>query len=186
VTFPPQDWQYPQVQYPQVPSPYGPGPVADPEQPIAMRRAVAFMYAGAAISFVSAVVGGAHAFSVVRSGWFGPGNGTAMLVLAVISGLVPCGLWLWMAWKAGAGRDWARVLSAIFFGCLSLQVIPTMILLRSPGIAGVSDIAQWLVGLVALVLLSRRECGQFFAMTRHARATRGSAPPGYWQQPPPR
>jgi hypothetical protein len=178
VTFPPQDWQYPQV-----PSPYAPGPAAHPEQPTAMRRAVALMYAGAAVSFVSTVVGGIGAFNAVKSAEMFSVPGAPILAFAIFTGLVPCGLWLWMAWKNGAGREWARVLSTVFFGFMSLELIPA-VLVGSSGVTGIAAIAEWLVGFVAILLLYRRESSQFFAMARYARATRQYPPPGYGQRPP--
>jgi hypothetical protein len=181
VTFPPQDWQYP----PQSPSPYAPGPVAEPESPPAMRRAVALMYAGAAISFVSTVAGGVAAFNEFKSAEIFNVPAAPILAFTIFAGLVPCGLWLWMAWKNGGGREWARVLSTIFFGFLSLELIPA-VLVGSSSMAGIADITEWLVGLVAIVLLYRRESSQFFAMARYARATRQYPPPGYGQWPPSR
>ena len=32
-------------------------------------------------------------------------------VVIVVFGLVPVALWLWMAWAASQGRDWARILA---------------------------------------------------------------------------
>jgi hypothetical protein len=141
------------------------------------------MYAGAAISFVSTVVGGIGAFNIVRSpGMFGV-PGAPVLAFTIFTGLVPCGLWLWMAWKNGAGREWARVLSTIFFGFMSLQLIPD-VLIRSSGVTGLTGIAEWVAGLIAIVLLYQRDSSQFFAMARYARAARQYPPPGYGPQPP--
>jgi FtsH-binding integral membrane protein len=182
VTFPQQDWQYPQA-----PSPYAPGHVANPDQPTAMRRAVALMYAGAAISFVSTVVAGVGAFNEFKSPEMFYVPGAPVLAFVIFVGLVPCGLWLWMAWKNGAGREWARVLSTVFFGLMSLQLVPTVLvrlLVRPAGVTGIVGIAEWLVGCVALLLLYRRESSQFFTRARYARAMRQYPPPGYGQQPP--
>ncbi len=114
---------------------------------------------------------------------FSPIPGAPLLAFAIISGLVPCGLWLWMAWKNGAGREWARVLSTIFFGFMSLELIPA-VLLHTSGVSALSSAAEWLVGLVAIIMLYRHESSQFFAMTRYAKAMRQYPPPGYGQQPP--
>jgi hypothetical protein len=179
VTFPSQDWQYPQV-----PSPYAAGPVAEPEPPTAMRRAVALMFAGAAISFVSAVAGGIRVFNEVKSQEMFGVPGAPVLAFTIFTGLVPCGLWLWMAWKNGAGREWARVLSAVFFGLMSLELVPEA-LTRSSGVTGIAAIAEWVVGLAALSLLYRRESSQFFAMMRYVKAAR-QYPNGYRQPPPSR
>jgi hypothetical protein len=40
----------------------------------------------------------------------------ARTVPLVIGGLIAIALWLWMAWANAGGRNWARVLSAVFFG----------------------------------------------------------------------
>lgn len=178
MTFPSQDWQYPQV-----PSPYAAAPVAEPEQPTAMRRAVALMYAGAATSFVSTVAGGITAFNAVKSAEMSVGPGAPIFAFMVLTGLVPCGLWLWMAWKNGSGQEWARALSTVFFGLMSLELIPTA-LMRTSGVTGIAAIAEWVVGLAALSLLYRRESSQFFMMMRYAKAARQY--PHGWQPPPPR
>jgi hypothetical protein len=143
------------------------------------------MYAGSAISFVTTVVGGIGMFNAVKSPEMFNVPGAPVLAFAIFTGLVPCGLWLWMAWKNGAGREWARVLSTVFFGLMSLQVIP-VVLAPPVRVTGIVAIAEWLVGLVALFLLYRRESSQFFAMARYARAARQYPPPGYGQQPPSR
>ena len=41
---------------------------------------------------------------------------TATLVFATVIGLVEVGLWVWMAFATKAGKNWARVLSTVFFG----------------------------------------------------------------------
>jgi hypothetical protein len=42
--------------------------------------------------------------------------GLPPLVGGIAGGIIDGLLWLWMAWKTGAGRGWARVLSTVFFG----------------------------------------------------------------------
>jgi biotin transporter BioY len=78
----------------------------------------------------------------------------------VIDGLVLAALWLWMAWKTGTGRNWARVASTVFFGLLSVYCgkfvfelfsVTTMKAVTA-GYLG-AFFLQWIVGLVALILL---------------------------------
>ena len=41
---------------------------------------------------------------------------TATLVAAGVIGVIEIGLWIWMAFATKAGKNWARVLSSVFFG----------------------------------------------------------------------
>jgi len=79
----------------------------------------------------------------------------------VIGAAVATALWLWMAWANGRGYNWARILSAVFFGISSLDLVITFAAVRAPGGIIVS-FAIWLVGLGAIVLLFSRESSAFF------------------------
>ena len=46
----------------------------------------------------------------------------AAVVTAVIGALIAIGLWLWMAWANRRGRNWARIVSAVFFGINTLDL----------------------------------------------------------------
>src|SRR5215472_9615927 len=181
--------QYPQPpMYPQGPMP--PGPVAQPTRPAAMRRAVSLMYAGAALGVVNAIVGAlvAHTITFYTYSGTSPNTTTVHNASSVVSGVIAAiisgGLWLWMAWKTGAGRNWARVLSAVFFGFMCLQLIAGFISLAGSSgnaLAFIVTLAEWGVGLAAIIALWARESNEFFAFAKQAKLARayGAAYPGY-------
>jgi hypothetical protein len=81
-----------------------------------------------------------------------------------------------MAWKTGAGRDWARVVSSVFFGFASLQLILSIALFARPGhtLPGfIASLVEWGVGLAALIQLWQRESSEFFAFAKQAKLANG-------------
>ena len=91
-----------------------------------------------------------HTFDGVRGG------------LLIFGGLVGATVWLWMARKIKAGSSWARILSTVFFAFLTLGMVA--VIAQPVGIAGkILPAAEWLVGVVAIVLLWHRESSGFFA-----------------------
>lgn len=189
-------------QYPQLPSyvpdPGAQGPVPPPARPKAMQQAVTLMYAGAAAGFIVDVVNSLVARDIIFT--FGStSDGTVhtagSLVAGIISGLIVAGLWLWMAWKTGAGRGWARVLSTIFFGFQCLGLLGSFG--YHSAIAVILTLAECGVGLAALILLWKRESSEFFEYSKQAKLAsaygvavgyQGYQPPQYGQpgygQPP--
>lgn len=167
---PSQGWQHPQVPaYPQGPVP--PGSVARSPLPAAMRRAVSLMYVGAAVGVVSGIVDGLTTHNVVfytytTSSTTATVHYASSLVAGIIQGIIGGGFWLWMAWKTGAGRNWARVLSSVFFGFLCLQIFGGISSLAGSGgavPAFILTLAEWGVGLAVLIQLWQRESSVFFA-----------------------
>jgi len=146
------------------------GTVYSSMRPPTIRRAVSLIRAGAALSvaygiaedlFVhSTTVGGRPASMAYSVGQF---------VGGIIVGLVLGAIWLWMAAKVGAGRDWARILSTVFFGFWCLQLIISLAVAAvEGGTAGsvavfVVTLAAWIVGLVALISLWQAESSRYFA-----------------------
>jgi hypothetical protein len=151
------------------------------------------MYAGAAIAVVSGIVEGLTTHNVTFYTYSSTSPGTttvhdaSSLASGIITGIISGGLWLWMAWKTGAGRNWARVLSSVFFGFMCLQFIGGIASLAGSGdtaLAFITTLVEWGVGLAALIQLWQRESGDFFAFAKQAKLARayGAAYPGY---PPP-
>jgi len=96
-------------------------------------------------------------------------------------GIIVGGLWLWMAWKTGAGRNWARVLSSVLFGFACLQLVLSIALLTRPGDTVpvfVVSLVECGVGLAALIELRQRESSDFFAFAKQA-SGHGAAYPRY-------
>lgn len=130
--------------YPQ-PAWYGPAPLVPSALPSAVSRAVRLMRAGAAFAVVYGVV-----FGLFRHA----------LVPGMVSGVFVSLLWLWMAWKNEAGRNWARVLSSVFFGFQCPGLLFSVID-GNWSLALLAALIEWGIGLAALILLWRPESGQF-------------------------
>jgi hypothetical protein len=79
----------------------------------------------------------------------------------VIAGLIGAAVWVWMARKNNAGRRWARILASVFFGFSTLGVL-VVIAEPNTGMVKILPVLNWLVGLCAIVLLWRRDSGEFF------------------------
>jgi hypothetical protein len=84
------------------------------------------------------------------------------IVAGVIGGIIAVLLWLWMAWKNGQGRSWARVVATVFGG---LNLLSTIFSLTSPQADGLS-ISISLINLVLagaiLVFLWRKESSAYY------------------------
>lgn len=91
-----------------------------------------------------------------------------------------------MAWKTGAGRHWARVLSTVFFGFMCLSLIASLASLGGsshPVAAFFFTLIGWGLGLTALIYLWKRESSEFCTATKQAKlaggAYSGYQPTGY-------
>jgi hypothetical protein len=150
-----------------------PGPGPDP-QPIAPPRsvlnAVRLMYAGAALELLALIIAVATRASLkvailARHPFYNPAQvhhaEVARAVPLVVGALIAAGLWLWMAWANDRGQNWARILSAVFFGINTFDVFISFFVMRATGTMIVS-VVIWLVGLGAIVLLFSKESAPFF------------------------
>jgi hypothetical protein len=147
--------------------------IAKNKPPPSVRIAVRFMYTGAVVEALVAILGLAIYFRVWRGvvsvsalqltpGQLRLAEATGAAVGVVVA-LARIGMWLWMASKSKAGRSWARVLSTVFFGIDSLALV-TGIGRPVPGGHWqlLFPAAVWLVGLCAVALLWRGESSEFF------------------------
>jgi len=141
------------------------------EPPPSVVQAVRLMYAGAVVSAVSLVVGLATTGSL-RTALHKSNPSltpsqlhtaqTALVVGSVIIGLIGIGLWVWMARTNQAGKSWARIVATVLFG------LDTLFLLLGVARAGAAagtlvSILTWLIGGGAVILLWRKESGEYFA-----------------------
>jgi hypothetical protein len=171
----PNGWDCPQPpRYPH--DPVAPGSVAPPSRPAPMLRAVFLMYVGAAAGLATGIVRGLTMNLAATITLTSPTTGTThsakSLPTGIIEGIVMAGLWLWMSWKTGTGQNWARVLSSVFFGFASLQLIGATDAVARPGgsvAAFVVFLAEWAIGLAAVTQLWHRESSQFFVLARQSR-----------------
>jgi hypothetical protein len=180
----PPDWQYP----PQPPaynsSPLG--PVTPPPLPATMQRAVNLMRVGVLAGFINGIVVGLtvdnatfYTYSTTSPDGVTGQAGGGYVGEGVIAGIVAGCLWLWMVRKTEAGRNWARVLSTVFFGFMCLQLIPWLIPADHsfvgpdhPVFALLTTLLEWGIGLAAVILLWQRESSLFFQLAKQARRAR--------------
>ena len=140
--------------------------------PPSIQYAVRFIYAGAAIQALSVILDIAAVRGSIQS-FLETGSATPLAAsqlntagavgvgFLILGGVVGASLWLWMARKNKAGRRWARSLSTVSFAILTVALAAVI-----PHTAAVGDkiipVAEWLVGLLAIVLLWQRESSDFY------------------------
>jgi hypothetical protein len=84
------------------------------------------------------------------------------IVSGVIGGIVAIGLWLWMAWKNGQGRSWARVVATVFGG---LNLLFTAVSFGAPGMTAASlgfGVLNIILAAIILVLLWRKSSTAYY------------------------
>jgi hypothetical protein len=141
-----------------------------PAAPVSVLNAVKLMYAGAAVSLVSLIIsltdisGTKAAIRKARpsltAAQVNQLNGF-IIGLAIVSGLVGVGLWLWMAWADKQGKNWARIMSTVLFGLATLDLFGVFSQPKT-ALGLIFPLLTWLVGLGAIVLLWRPDSSQFF------------------------
>jgi hypothetical protein len=140
------------------------------QPPRSVLNAVRLMYAGAALEVLVVIVavvtiGSSKSAILARH----PGYTSAQLHTAevartvplVIGGLIGVGLWLWMAWANGTGRNWARVVAAVFFGINTLDLLISIFVVHAVSTLIVGAVV-WLVGLGAIVLIFNKDSSPFY------------------------
>jgi hypothetical protein len=138
--------------------------------PPSVANAVKLMYAGAAVSTVSLIVSLADISGTKSAIRKARPNLTAAQVsqlntfiisLAVVSGLIGIGLWLWMAWANNQGKNWARILSTVLFCLATLDLVG--VFSEPKTVFGLLfPVLTWLVGVGAVFLLWRPDSSAFF------------------------
>ena len=160
-----------------IPLPPPQGPAEPPlERPSSLSAAVRLMQLGAVLSLLSVIVSMLTLDSLKES------MGDAMreadpnvsqatidaaysvgIVSGLIGGVIAVGLWLWMAWKNGQGRSWARIVATVF-GALNL--IFTAVSFGSPGMTAVSlgfGAMNLVLAAVIIVLLWQKPSSAYFS-----------------------
>ena len=140
------------------------------EPPNSVQTAVRLMYAGAAISAISFILGLVTIGTVRHT--LEKNNPTysaskintlvnAEIAIVIVAGIIGVGLWLWMAWANKRGKNWARITGTVFFGLYTLDLV--LVAARAAnGISTVFAVVTWLVGLGAVIMLWRRESASYF------------------------
>jgi hypothetical protein len=141
-----------------------------PPAPAPVLNAVKLMYAGAAVSLVSLVISLASISGTKAAIKKARPDLTAAQVsqlngfiigLAIVSGLVGVGLWLWMSRANRAGKNWARVFSTVLFGLASLDLFGVFSQPKT-ALGLIFPLLTWLIGLGVIVLLWRPDSSRFF------------------------
>jgi hypothetical protein len=63
-----------------------------------------------------------------------------------------------MAWTNSKGRGWARITASVLFALITIQVLRS---LSWTSVSFLFVVLEWLVGLVAVALLWRRETSEY-------------------------
>lgn len=167
--------------YPTGPAGSGQAPPA-PQQPSSIALAVKLMWVAAALSVLSLI------YSITTFGGLKDDVEAELIkndpdveqsvidavfgitiAFAIVFGLIGALLWLWMAWKNGQGRGWARVVATVFGGLNLLGLLFTVGTAGADALTMVSSIASALLGVVVLVLLWRKESSQFYEASAASR-----------------
>lgn len=151
-----------------------PGPAVRPGPPATIRRAVIVIRAGAVLAIAAGVLDAIALRDQAAAPLPGP---RASPAFGVIDGLVLAVLWLWMGWKTGAGRNWARIVSSVFFGLLTIYCgkfaidlfSVTAMKAATAGYLGAIYL-QWAAGLIALIMLWQHPASQYVANRARAKA----------------
>jgi hypothetical protein len=138
--------------------------------PRSVINAVRLMYVGAGLSAIVVIitlvtVGGLRAAIIAKYPHYsGSQIHTAevgFIASDVLGGLIAIGLWLWMAWANRGGRNWARIVSAVFFGINTLNLVGAFIQVHAIGTV-IAAVAVWLVGAGAIILIFNRESAPYY------------------------
>ncbi|KQV74873.1 hypothetical protein ASC61_07580 [Aeromicrobium sp. Root344] len=133
------------------------------------------MWTGAAVSLISLVVGLAtlgDAKDQIRDDLVKDDPNVSQstidaayavgIVVVVVIGSVGVFLWLWMAWKNGQGRSWARIVATVL-GALNLLF--TLLSFTQPSTESASlalALVNVVLAIAILTLLWRKESSEFY------------------------
>lgn len=152
----------------------GAGQSPMPQQPSAppqpVQNAVKCMYAGAALSAISLIIGLVTIHSLksaiksanpaLTASQINTALGVAE-VTAVIVGLLGIGLWIWMAMANRSGKNWARIMASVLFGINTLLLL--LGLARPHALFSLLlSVLTWLAGLGAIIFLWNKESTSYF------------------------
>lgn len=161
--------------YPTDPAGYPPQRPLAPEQPSSIALAVKLMIVGAALSVLSLV------YSITTLGSLKDDIRTELMkndtnvsqstidaayavtiAIAILFGLVGALLWVWMAWKNGQGRNWARVVATVFGALNLVGLLFTVAGSNAETISVILSVISSVLSVVILVLLWKKESTAFY------------------------
>jgi hypothetical protein len=149
--------------------------VAQSPPPRSLDNAVHLMWVGASVALLGVIIALAvsgkiktEVFNAVRTNNARAHGGYTIaqlhtvanitFVAFVAGGIISVLLWVWMAWANNRGSGWARIIASVLFALITVEVIVS---LRRVSIPIIFILVEWVLGLVAVVLLWRRETTQF-------------------------
>jgi hypothetical protein len=159
-----------------------------PAPPSSVRAAVRLMYAGAALSVVTALAdlltrsslksaiehglstaARVHGFPRLTTSQVNS-SVTALIVMSVVVSVIGALLWVFIARASTAGQWSARITATGLFGLDTLALLtgPADLSVRGPAprITEACLLAVWLTGLAVIALLWRRSSGKFLSGSR--------------------
>ena len=154
---------------------YPPAPRPDVPQPGPIQLAVRLMWTGAAVSVISLIVGLATLGDAkdqirddlvkddpnVSQSTIDAAYAIGIAFIVVLGGL---GLlaWLWMAWKNGQGRTWARIVATVLGGLNVVVMLLSLVAPNAEAAALVFSLINLVLAIAILVLLWRKESSDFY------------------------
>jgi hypothetical protein len=157
-------------------------------------------------SYMSSLFTAIEAADASGSGTQVPASEIKDLILAclIVGGIMAVLIWLWMAWKNRAGRNWARVVATVLFAlsCLGLpelltgghlSTMPSTLTtvdgatiavppLAIPAWLIAAGVVNWLLGLAIIILLWQGAASRYYeavSLSRRRPAYTPYAAPGY-------
>jgi hypothetical protein len=158
------------------PYPTAPQPPQAPqrrEPPGSVMNAVKFMYAGAALTLVSLIIGLTTVSSIKKAIIKDFPHDTASqvhklevgdVIILVVIQLIGIGLWIWMARANQSGHGYARIVATVFFGIYTLLTLANFARPHA-SISLAFSVLVWLVGLGAILFLWNKNSAAYFAKT---------------------
>jgi hypothetical protein len=133
--------------------------------------AVKFMYAGAALSLISLIVGlttlGSEKSAIEKA--FPKDTSSQVhqieafnVAIVLLAGIIGIALWLWMARANATGHNYGRIVGTVLFAIYTLNIAAALARPHA-SLALVFDLLVWLAGLGAVVFMWRRESTPYFA-----------------------
>jgi len=93
---------------------------------------------------------------------------SVIVAIAVITSLIAILLWLWMAWKNGQGRSWARIVATVLGGLNLVSSLAGVSSGQSGGLGLLLTFVNLALAVVILALLWSKPSSAFYdAVKRH-------------------
>lgn len=85
------------------------------------------------------------------------------IVVGIVGAVIAILLWLWMAWKNGQGRSWARIVATVLGGINVISTLYTAFAGNTGAAATILAVVNLVLAIVILALLWRKEAGAYYA-----------------------